>query len=391
MSAGIEKLKTSIRVWWRIDGVRDRETLYDTPPTPKNIKDAQNLANAIKTQIERGVFDRDQIFPNSAKKKESYFGHYINLWIDTASITVAPSSWSSYLSKVENHVTPYWNDKQIAKIKAEDVEKWVYKELMQALSPKTIKDILGLFQTIWTLWARHQKNPNDPTQYIKLNRPDSDDINPFTREEISIIISNEKEISLRNLWTVMIWSGLSSHELLPLAVEDLNRHKGHAHISRGFVKGVYRVTKNRRRKRQIELLPIVLEALNNQCQKVASHSPASINILDRDNHSYRQQNLTFLWHNPNTNSHYTYSQLEKRWKRHLDQCGVLYRPLNNGRHTYASQVLSTGEVSAEWLANQLGHSNTEMIHKHYGKFIPEDSKHIISRLSQALSSEMLYT
>ena len=72
MSAGIEKLKTSIRIWWRIDGVRDRETLYDTPPTPKNIKDAQNLADAIKTQIERGVFDRDQMFPNSSKKQETY-------------------------------------------------------------------------------------------------------------------------------------------------------------------------------------------------------------------------------------------------------------------------------------------------------------------------------
>lgn len=391
MSAGIEKLKTSIRVWWRIDGVRDRETLYDTPPTTKNIKDAQNLADAIKTQIERGVFDRDQMFPNSSKKQETYFRYYIKLWQDTAETTVAPSSWSAYVSKVENHIAPYWNDKQVNKIKAEDIEKWVYKGLMQTLSPKTIKDILGLFHTIWILWARHQKNPNDPTQYIKLNRPDSDDIRPFTREEISIIISNEKDISLRNLWTVMIWSGLSSHELLPLAVEDLNRQKGHAHISRGFVKGVYRVTKNRRRKRQIELLPVVLEALNNQCEEVANHSPVSINILDRDNYSYRQQNLTFLWHNPNTNSHYTYSQLEKRWKRHLNQCDIPYRPLNNGRHTYASQVLSTGEVSAEWLANQLGHSNTEMIHKHYGKFIPEDSKHIISRLSHALSNEMLDT
>ena len=387
MSAGIEKLKTSIRIWWRIDGIRYRETLHDTPPTAKNVKDAQDLANAIKTQIERGVFDRDQMFPNSANKKESYFGHYIKLWQDTAETTVAPSSWSAYLSKVENHVAPYWSSKQVTKIKAEDVEKWVYRELTQNLSPKTIKDILGLFQTIWTLWARHQKNPNDPTQYIKLNKIDSEDINPFTRDEITIIISGEQDISLRNLWTVMIWSGLSSHELLPLAVEDLNLEKGRAYISRGFVKGVYRVTKNRRRKRQIELLPIVIEALLSQQKLVEKHRAVIVNTLERDNHTYRQYNLKFLWQNPNTNSHYTYSQLEKRWKRHLDKCGVHYRPLNNGRHTYASQVLSTSEVSAEWLANQLGHSNTEMIHKHYGKFIPEDSKHLIDRLSKALSNK----
>ncbi|MGP9749369.1 Arm DNA-binding domain-containing protein, partial [Psychrobacter sp. AOP31-B2-9] len=83
---------------------------------------------------------------------------------------------------------------------------------------------------------------------------------------------------------------------------------------------------------------------------------------------------------------YTYPQLEKRWKRHLDSCDIPYRALNNGRHTYASQVLSTGIISAEWLANQLGHVNTEMIHKHYGKFIPSDSRHIIRNLANALNN-----
>lgn len=63
-----------------------------------------------------------------------------------------------------------------------------------------------------------------------------------------------------------------------------------------------------------------------------------------------------------------------------------YRLLNNGLHTYASQVLSNGVVTAECLAKQLGHANTDMIHKHYGKFIPEDCRHLIDRLSKALES-----
>ena len=47
MSAGIEKLKTSIRIWWKIDGKRERETLYNTPPTAENIKQAQATADMI--------------------------------------------------------------------------------------------------------------------------------------------------------------------------------------------------------------------------------------------------------------------------------------------------------------------------------------------------------
>ena len=123
MSAGIEKLKTSIRIWWRIDGVRHRETLKDTPPTPANIEYAKGIADLIDRQIKKGIFNRDQMFPDSEKKKSSYFGYYIQLWLDTAESTVAPSSWSSYVSKVENHIKPYWERKIIAKIKAEDVDR----------------------------------------------------------------------------------------------------------------------------------------------------------------------------------------------------------------------------------------------------------------------------
>ena len=183
----------------------------------------------------------------------------------------------------------------------------------------------------------------------------------------------------------MLWSGLSSHELLPLAVEDLDLDNGYAYIKRGFVKGIHRVTKNRRRKRQIELLPIVIDALQSQCDIIKDNQPEQIIVIERDHRTHTSQILQFLWNNPNTGTHYSYSQLEKRWKRHLKLCNIKYRPLNNGRHTYASQVLSTGTITAEWLANQLGHSNTEMIHRHYGKFIPKDAKHIINRLDQALN------
>lgn len=386
MSAGIEKLRTCIRIWWRIDGVRDRETLHDRPPTPENTAYAQSIADVIAKQIELGVFDRDQMFPNSPKRKEAYFGHYIELWKNTASSTVTPTTWSTYLSKVDNHIAPAWTNKQIAKISAEEVEHWVYKDLMTKLSPKTIRDIIGLFHKIWSYWARHQKNPSDPAKYIKLTSKDNDDIYPFTRNEINKIINLETDKTLRNLWTVMMWSGLSSHELFPLAAEDLNLKRGHANIARGHVKGMLKATKNRRRKRQIELLPIVIKALKNQLEIVKDNPPTSVKVLDRDNHSYKHQKLNFVWYNPNTKSHITYDQIKIYWRKHLSKCNVPYRPLNNGRHTYASQVLSTGAVSAEWLANQLGHSNTEMIHRHYGKFIPEDSKHIINNLSNALGN-----
>ncbi len=388
-SAGIEKLKTSIRVWWKIDGKRYRETLYNTSPTVENCNHAKQIAQAIATQLKLGTFDRDRMFPNSPKRKESYYGYYIEKWQNVEQNRVATSSWNTYQSKVNNHIKDYWKNKQIAKITVEDIEEWVYNTLIKQkdLSTKTIQEILTLWQKIWSYWARHQAHANNPAQYIKLNKKDPDDIDPFNKKEI-IIITQMKTADpmLKNLWTVMLWSGLSTHELLPLAVEDLELEKGIAYIKRGFVKGNYRVTKNRRRKRQIELLPIVIEALHAQIKLVENNKPQTIKIMDRDHRTHKTQTLTFLWCETDNNTHLSYSMLEKRWKKHLKQCDIRYRPPNNGRHTYASQVLSTGQITAEWLAKQLGHTSTEMIHKHYGKFIPEDSLHIIHQLNNALNN-----
>ncbi len=385
--ASIEKLKTCVRIIWMHNGKKDRETLKDIPPTSAGIEQAKKIGEMIEQQIKMGIFDRDTTFPDSPKRAEAYFGHYIPLYTDNLTGTVAKSTYNTYTSKIKNHITPYWSKQQIAKINAEKVEKWVNHTLKPNLSTKTIKDIISLWRSIWKYWARHQQNPNDPTQYIKLSTKDADDINPFTKEEIATILAEPtNDPMLKNLWTVMLWSGLSSHELLPLAIEDLDLAEGTAYIQRGYNK-VYRATKNRRRKRQIQLLPIVINALQAQIKLVQGNKPQTVTITERDHNSESQHTLHFLWCEQGKHSHLNYARLDKLWKRHLKQAKVDHRSPNHGRHTYASQVLSTGAVSAEWLADQLGHSNTEMIHKHYGKFIPQDSTHIIQQLNQALNNK----
>lgn len=50
ISTGIEPLKNSIRIWWKINGNRERETLQ-LPPTPQNLEHAKQIADMIKMQL----------------------------------------------------------------------------------------------------------------------------------------------------------------------------------------------------------------------------------------------------------------------------------------------------------------------------------------------------
>ena len=383
ISTGIEPLKTTIRIWWKINGQRERETL-DLPPTRANLTHANNIADMIKTQLELGIFDRNKTFPNSKKRPQSYFSYYINDWQTTERHKIAKISLETYQSKIENHIRPYWGHQQIAKINIKDVENWVYNVLLNQLSSKTSREILTLWRKIYRQWARTQQHINDPSQYITIKMADPEDIDPFTKAECQAIIDTETDPTLKNLWTVLLWSGLSQHELLSLAVQDLDLDNQMLYVKRSVVKNDYRVTKNRRRKRPVLLLPNVIQALASQTKIVKNSPTQTITVTDRDNKKTKKYELQWLWYDPIRKTHLSRSQIDRRWQKHLQNCQIRYRPLNNGRHTYASQVLSTGVVTAEWLANQLGHTNTQMIHRHYGKFIPKDSQHIIDTLTKAL-------
>jgi len=90
-----------------------------------------------------------------------------------------------------------------------------------------------------------------------------------------------------------------------------------------------------------------------------------------------QKLVTFLegkriFYNPRTNTPWkTDKQIrEWSWRPLLKKVGVRYRYPYQTRHTYASMLLSAGE-NMLWVANQMGHTDTEMVMKKYGKWLPQ--------------------
>jgi integrase len=79
----------------------------------------------------------------------------------------------------------------------------------------------------------------------------------------------------------------------------------------------------------------------------------------------------FVFHNPTYNLPWANDQaIRQQWQKLFKDGKVRYRYFYQTRHTYASTLLTNGENIA-WIATQLGHINTEMVIKNYGKFIPD--------------------
>ena len=61
--------------------------------------------------------------------------------------------------------------------------------------------------------------------------------------------------------------------------------------------------------------------------------------------------------------------LSKQWRAAMLKSNLRYRRMYETRHTFASWALAAGETP-EWVAKTLGHVNSSMIYKTYGRYIP---------------------
>jgi integrase len=140
-----------------------------------------------------------------------------------------------------------------------------------------------------------------------------------------------------------------------------------AHIKRSFTKldGEH-LTKTAGSARAIDLRPQVVRALKEQ--PAASRLkgdyvfPNSLGApLDRDNLTNR------VWHPA------------------LVRAGIRKREPYQTRHTFATLALSAGEEIG-WVAKQLGHANTEMVIRHYYRFIKNNTCQDGSALDNAAAA-----
>ena len=70
----------------------------------------------------------------------------ITLWENDKKLYVKKSTYSAYLLLIENHINPYFADKE--QITEEDVQKFVLTELRKGLSQKSMKDIIIVLKMI---------------------------------------------------------------------------------------------------------------------------------------------------------------------------------------------------------------------------------------------------
>lgn len=354
----------AIRIIFSYRGVQCRETLK-LEPTKANLKYAERLRGEIINAIALGTFNYADYFPDS--KRARLFGHVVikattgellKDYMAIAEKTLEPSTFNGYRKVCEAHLYPIFGGIPIRELSPLIIRNWV-TELN--LTVKTVRNILTPLRNMLDQALNDgiiERNPLDKLVLSNLiNKKTSQsnwEVDPFDQDEIKAIL-NTATGQARNLFQFAFFAGLRTSELIALEWDDIDWLKGLVRVSRAVVLKQEKGTKTKSGSRDVLLLPPALEALKNQ---------KSFTYLEGQR----------VFYNPRTNTPWeTDGQIRKTcWAHILRKAGIRYRNPYQTRHTYASMMLSAGENSL-WVATQMGHKDTEMIIKHYGRWIPDKS------------------
>jgi len=354
----------AIRIVFSYRGVQCRETLK-LEPTKANLKYAERLRGEIINAIALGTFNYADYFPDS--KRARLFGHVIikatvsellQDYMAIAEKTLEASTYNGYRKVCEAHLYPTFGKIPIRDLSSVIIRNWVTG---LSLTVKTIRNIITPLRNMLDQALNDgiiERNPLDRLVLSKLiNKKTSHsnwEVDPFDQDEIKAILDAATG-QARNLFQFAFFAGLRTSELIALEWDDIDWLKGLVRVSRAVVLKQEKGTKTKSGVRDVLLLPPALEALKNQ---------KAFTYLEGKR----------VFYNPRTNTPWeTDGQIRKTsWAHILKKAGVRYRNPYQTRHTYASMMLSAGENTL-WLATQMGHRDTEMIIKHYGRWIPDKS------------------
>ena len=343
---------------------------------PKNVDKANRIFITLKSDLDRGQFyavNYEKIFVNM-KELEKLDVNYNDkaseaLMCDLfeeqtkrydlahANKVLSYASLKSYNCTIKQHLIPYFGNMPASEIKVKHIEDFV---AALNLSKKRIIVVLTPFRVVMKRAKKNElikSNPFDELEpeELKLYYKSSDyQIEPFnTTEKEAITRTSTGQV--RNFIQFAFWTGMRIGEMLALKWSDVDFEKELVSVTKTKSLGIVKTPKTKAGMREVELTPLALQALKSQFEYTGHFNDV-------------------VFHNPTTSRSWAKpDSFRRHWEQILEEASIKYRNPHQMRHTFISYMLMMGN-RPEILYKMVGHNNTEMIYKVYGKFIEGESQ-----------------
>ncbi len=368
---------------------REQTALKDTPANRKRL---ERILKRIEAEITLGTFDYAAYFPNSrmvavfeeldrqhpvtasSSATTPRFEEFARRWLEEMKIQWRSTHYRTQKMTVEKYLLPAFGDKVLSQITKADILDFrsslagVPGKKGGNLSASRINHIMSPLRMILNE-AANRYNFSSPYHGIKSLKVPRTDVEPFTLEEVKLIIDNVRP-DFTNYYTVRFFTGMRTSEIDGLQWKYVDFDRRQILVRQALVEGELVYTKNDGSFRAIDMSGPVYSALQEQ-RKATGH-------------------LEFVFCNRN-GTPLNHNNVTKRvWYPLLRRLGLAKRRPYQTRHTAATLWLAAGE-SPEWIARQLGHTTTEMLFRVYSRFVPNLTRKDGSAFERLLRQSLLST
>ncbi len=332
-------------------------------------KIAEKVAKLVEAQLIMGDYsffqDEDPGSEASEEDRELMtFRFYAAVWLeDYIKPLRTASTHERYEQLLRDHINPVIGKMDIREINRGHIKKLLLGLLKKGLSKSSIETINNVISGVFNQAIDEEVVTVNPCsnllKRLNLKRDKGGHLDPFNREETRhfLNICQEHFPDDYSFFFCAFRTGLRLGELLALEWSTIDWHGKFIMVQSSFNRGIVSPTKSKtsRRVDMTDQLIDVLKDLHTQRKKEGfkSGGGGAVEIIFHGNGKHIPQNT-----------------IRKRFKRILRKAGLREIRFHDIRHTYVSNLISSG-ATLTYVQEQVGHHNINITVKNYNDYIPQ--------------------
>lgn len=331
--------------------------------SPANRRRMNQILQRIEAEITLGSFDYASYFPDS-KKAESFnqptstaellplFKDFAETWYVNMKVSWRDSYQTTVQTIIDKRLIPKFGSKVVSSIKKQDIVEFrasLAKVITRNKTPLSAHSINRHIKILYAI-LNDAADQFEFTSIVALKplKEQKTDIFPLSLNEVRTFLSSVRK-DFHSYYTVRFFTGMRTGEIDGLQWKYVDFEGQQILIRETWVKGKVEYTKTDASQREIQMTPLVFEALKKQFE-VTGH-------------------LKWVFCNSAGNPLEHHNVSKRIWYPMLKLLKLQQRTPYQTRHTAATLMLASGEAP-EFIANQLGHANTNMLFKVYSRYVP---------------------
>lgn len=425
-----------IRLRFPFNGKKQHEEYYADWPVDVRKQDALVAqAKAFRADVIAAIknphvpFDYEHWFPNGALTKrrataveDQFFARVARtaLAVERQTSGKVPKHYAELHSRIENSFIPHFGENTpISRITQDDIKALFRSSRFAGRSMTTKKNVKALLSTVFLYAIDMKYIDTNPCYKLDLKPPKArssgsgrkavaeaqavdgtSTVKPYTKKEIGFIydaieqeaVNDFERRTLRNLFTLAIYTGMRTGEMLGLTWGDVEKIGTNLriHVRRQAIKPGQFGAPKWNSFRFIDAPTVLKEALNDQRELTGDLPPAVVEYFflpgNDEPGQWKKQSVKPVFVSSVTMQHYGGAHNFDAFNKRILPAAVVIaakskdkyffdmtdRAFYQTRHTFASQMLSAG-MDPSQASQMLGHKDPTLVLRSYGEYIPEDT------------------